>query len=136
MTSSRTLSPGNVIDGLHLIVDGTTTDVSTYEERNLTQMFEELIEAMGMSIIVPPFFKEVELEPRLLTGDRFRDEGGISGLRMVNTSHLAVHCWPLRNAFMFDASSCKRFNANVAVDIIKRYLKVERLRVHRIIRRP
>lgn len=128
--------PGNVIDGLHLIVDGTTTDVSMYSESNLVRMFEELVEAMGMQIIVAPFFKEVEIEPALLTGDRFHDEGGISGLCMVNTSHLAVHCWPLRNAFMFDASSCKRFDAEVAVGIIRRYLKVDRLRVHRIIRRP
>lgn len=124
--------PGNVIDGLHLIVDGTTTDVRTYEESNLEKMFRELVVAMGVEIIV----KEVELEPHVLTGDRFRDEGGINGLCMVNTSHLAIHCWPLRNAFMFDASSRKRFDADVAVDIIKRYLKVDRLRVHRIIRRP
>lgn len=128
--------PGNVIDGLHLIVDGTTTDVSVYEEKNLTEMFEVLVQAMGMTIIVPPFFKEVTVEPELLTGDRFRDEGGISGLCMVNTSHLAVHCWPLRNAFMFDASSCKRFDSDVAVDILRRYLKADRLRVHRVIRRP
>jgi S-adenosylmethionine/arginine decarboxylase-like enzyme len=128
--------PGNVIDGLHLIVDGSTADVTLYAEHNLTEMFHDLVSTMDMSIIVPPFFKDVELDPKLLTGDRFRDEGGISGLCMVNTSHLAIHCWPLRNAFMFDASSCKRFDPDKAVKVLSSYLKPTRLRVHRIIRRP
>lgn len=41
----------------------------------------------------------------------FEDEGGISILALISTSHIALHTWPARRTFMFDLVSCRPFNA-------------------------
>lgn len=126
----------NIIDGLHLIVDGNVRDPARFAQENLRQMFEELVSALGMQLIHGPVFKDVEIDPLKLTGNQFQDEGGISGYAMISTSHLAIHCWPLRQTFMFDAFSCKMFDHEKAMSILDRFLRPNGLNVRAIVRRP
>lgn len=127
---------GNIIDGLHLIVDGNTKDPSLFAQENLKQMFEELVAALDMQLIHGPIFQEVELDASKLTGDKFQDEGGVSGYAMISTSHMSIHCWPLRQTFMADLFSCKMFDHDKAMAIIDRFLKPNGLNVRAIVRRP
>jgi S-adenosylmethionine decarboxylase len=130
------MAHGNIIDGLHLIVDGNVSDPSLFAEENLKQMFEELVQALDMQLIHGPIFKDVELDASKLSGNAFQDEGGISGYAMISTSHMSIHCWPLRQTFMADLFSCKMFNHDKAMGILDKFLKPSGLNVRAIVRCP
>lgn len=126
----------NIIDGLHLMVDGVVPDASVFEEAHLKAFIESLIGGLDMQLIVGPVFKQVELDPSKLTGNKFQDEGGISGYAMISTSHVSIHCWPLRKTFMFDAFSCKMFDHEKAMQTIDEFLRPSNVNVRAVVRRP
>lgn len=108
--------------GLHLIFDGYVEDSSVFNDVKLTEIFKQLAAALDMQIIMGPAFLEVELDPSKLTSDVFQDEGGITGMCVISTSHMSIHCWPLRKCFSMDVFSCKNFDADVAKALVKSYL--------------
>lgn len=111
--------------GLHLIFDGYVKDSSVFNSEVLTGLFKRLADALEMQIIMGPDFLEVELDSSKLQSDVFQDEGGITGMCVISTSHMSIHCWPLRKCFSMDVFSCKLFKADVASALIKETLGVE-----------
>jgi S-adenosylmethionine/arginine decarboxylase-like enzyme len=126
----------NIIDGLHLIVDGNVKDSALFEQENLHSMFRELVVALKMELIYGPIFRQVALDASKLTGDKFQDEGGISAYAMISTSHIGIHCWPLRRTFMADIFSCRTFDHAAAMEILNQRLSPTDLTVRAIVRRP
>ena len=43
----------------------------------------------------------------------FEDEGGVTGIGVLSTSHCAVHTWPLRSFFVMDVYSCRDFDVDI-----------------------
>jgi len=78
--------------GLHIILDGYVKDVSVFNGPSLEYAFKKLAEALEMQIIMGPDFLEVELDPTKLQSDTFQDEGGITGMCVISTSHMSIHC--------------------------------------------
>lgn len=115
--------------GLHLIFDGYVKDASVFNKEKLADLFVSLAEALQMQIIMGPEFLEVELDPTKLSSDVFQDEGGITGMCVISTSHMSIHCWPLRKCFSMDVFSCKVFDADVAKQLVKNELGVENVNV-------
>lgn len=113
--------------GLHLIFDGYVKDSSVFNSEELTKLFKRLAAALEMQIIMGPEFLEVELDPSKLTSDVFQDEGGITGMCVISTSHMSIHCWPLRKCFSMDVFSCKNFNSEIAQKEIAAALGVDRV---------
>ncbi len=111
--------------GLHIILDGYVKDASVFNGPALKNAFEKLAEELEMKIIMGPDFLEVELDPAKLQSDVFQDEGGITGMCVISTSHMSIHCWPIRKCFSMDVFSCKDFDANKAKEIIWSLLGVE-----------
>lgn len=111
--------------GLHVILDGYVKDPSVFNGPALKNAFEKLAEALEMKIIMGPDFLEVELDPTKLQSDTFQDEGGITGMCVISTSHMSIHCWPIRKCFSMDVFSCKDFDADKAKNIIWDLLGVE-----------
>lgn len=111
--------------GLHVILDGYVSDSVVFNSDSLKNIFEKLAESLEMKIIMGPDFLEVELDPTKLQSDVFQDEGGITGMCVISTSHMSIHCWPIRKCFSIDVFSCKDFDSVKAVKIIKDLLGVE-----------
>lgn len=114
----------NVIDGLHLIADGSVPDSrvkEVFSRKGLITLMLDLVKVLDMQLIWGPKFKSVKIEPERLTGDVFQDEGGISGVCMIGTSHISVHVWPLRRHFSMDVFSCKTFDEAKAKATIERH---------------
>lgn len=126
----------NVIDGLHVLLDGQTSDVESFKEENLDKMMKRLASDLKMDIIFGPQFQAVELDPSKLTGDVFRDEGGVSGYCMISTSHISIHVWPMRRAFLADIFSCKDFDAERAVETVREFIRPSHIRMQSVIRSP
>jgi S-adenosylmethionine decarboxylase len=116
--------------GTHLIVDGYVKDAAVFNAVTLDKLFRDIVSTLDMTILKGPDFVEVPVEEEKLayakrTG-QFVDEGGITGTCIVSTSHISIHCWPLRKFFSLDTFSCKSFDDIKALDVILTSLHVDR----------
>lgn len=116
--------------GLHLVVDGYVSDASVFTKEKIEGLFAKIIAALEMKALDKPQVYEVDVDPEVLkrvqeTG-QFEDEGGITAVVVISTSHLAIHCWPLQKFFSLDAFSCKNFDADLAYSILQETLRIEK----------
>ncbi len=115
--------------GLHVIVDAYVKDSTIFTKETIENLFEKLVVELDMKMLAKPQVYEVDVDPKVLervklTG-KFEDEGGITAVAVISTSHMSIHCWPLQKFFSLDVFSCKNFNSIVALDIIHTMLGVE-----------
>lgn len=125
--------------GLHLTVDGFVTDPATFTREKIEGLFAQIIAALDMKALDKPQVYEVPVDPEVLrrvqqTG-KFEDEGGITAIVVISTSHLSIHCWPLQKFFSLDAFSCKDFNADLTFAIVRETLGVSKANVSILQRR-
>jgi S-adenosylmethionine/arginine decarboxylase-like enzyme len=114
--------------GLHITMDAHVSDSSVFTRTKLEELFGKLIMALEMTPLDKAMVYEVPCDPKVLervkkTG-KFEDEGGITSIQVISTSHLSLHAWPLQNFFSLDSFSCKNFNADLALSIIRETLGV------------
>lgn len=107
--------------GTHLIVDGYVLDPTIFNDTSIFALFRTLIDTLDMTVLVPPSSCEVPVDETKL--DSSDDEGGTSYWCQITTSHIALHAWPLRKAFMMDIFSCKPFPPTDAFEFIKGFLQ-------------
>jgi S-adenosylmethionine/arginine decarboxylase-like enzyme len=74
-------------------------------------MLRELVDLLGMRLLGAPHLYEVETEIAKLGVEPFEDEGGVTGICVLSTSHCSIHTWPLRPFFVMDVYSCRDFDA-------------------------
>jgi S-adenosylmethionine/arginine decarboxylase-like enzyme len=125
--------------GLHIIMDAYVADAAVFTKEKLTELFAKLISALDMKALDKSVFYEVPVDPEVLerikrTGT-FEDSGGITGFQVISTSHMSLHAWPLDHFFSLDTFSCKDFNAELAIGVIKETLGVTEASVKIIQRR-
>jgi S-adenosylmethionine decarboxylase len=77
------------------------------------QMLTELVDKLGMRMLGPAHMYEVETEIAKLGVEPFEDEGGVTGVCVLSTSHCSIHTWPLRPFFVMDVYSCRDFDPRV-----------------------
>lgn len=121
------------ITGLHLVIDGYVVDPAKLEPEPIIVMFDHLVEALQMQYLQKPMALRVAPAAGKLDSDE--DEGGWSVACQITTSHITLHGWPLRSAFMMDCFSCKPFNAEEAKRIVFEGLEVDKATVQIIERR-
>jgi len=114
--------------GVHVVVDGYVSDSSTFGEKSLRGLFDKMVTALEMKMLAEPHVYEVPVDPEVLrrvreTGN-FEDEGGITAVAVISTSHMSIHCWPLQRFFSMDVFSCKDFDHRRAVSILRSHLGV------------
>lgn len=108
------------IAGLHLLVDGYVRDGNLLNPDTICSLFDRLVETLGMQYLQPPMAMRVPLAPGKLETDD--DEGGWSVICQITTSHISLHGWPLRGAFMMDIFSCKPFSTERAIQLVQQAL--------------
>jgi S-adenosylmethionine/arginine decarboxylase-like enzyme len=114
--------------GLHIIMDARVVDCSVFNQEKIIHLFEQIVQALDMKPIDSPRVYEVPVDQAILervkiTG-KFEDEGGISAIQVISTSHLSIHAWPLQKYFALDAFSCKDFDEHKALSIIRETMGV------------
>lgn len=70
----------------------------------------EVVELAGMRRLMGPHTCSVELQLAKMSKEPFEDEGGVTGVVVLSTSHAAIHTWPLQGRFVFDMYSCREFD--------------------------
>jgi S-adenosylmethionine decarboxylase len=118
------------INGLHLLIDGYVVDGKTLNPDSICSLFDRLVQALEMQYLQVPTAIRVPLDPEKLDSDD--DEGGWSVICQITTSHIALHSWPMRGAFMMDIFSCKDFDPERAQAIVSEHLNIAEINVQQI----
>ncbi|MFH1130873.1 MAG: S-adenosylmethionine decarboxylase [Pseudomonadota bacterium] len=100
------------IAGLHLLIDGYVRDGKTLNPDTICTLFDNLVETLHMQYLQPPTAVRVPFDPKKINTPE--DEGGWSVICQITTSHISLHSWPMRGAFMMDIFSCCDFDAKAA----------------------
>ena len=110
------------IAGTHLLVDGYVRDGRILNPDSICTLFDRLVETLDMQYLQRPTAIRVPMEPGKLATDE--DEGGWSVICQITTSHIALHSWPMRGAFMMDVFSCRPFDPEAARRVVVEMLDV------------
>ena len=94
----------------HLIIRAEANRVPTDEEQ-LTEWLKDFIETINMKILMGPYVKYCKME-----GNR-----GITGIAVIETSHIAIHVWDEPNPALMqiDVYSCAEFDVDQIAEKIK-----------------
>lgn len=119
------------IFGRHLLIDAYIEDGSLLDNpKILCDVFDELVSNLGMQYLQRPTAIRVDCDPNALQTDD--DDGGWSVACQITTSHIALHGWPQRNAFMMDIFSCHDFDVDLAKRLVWDRLGITHANVHDI----
>ena len=102
----------------HLIIRAEANKVPTDEEQ-LTEWLREFIDSIHMKILMGPYVKYCKIE-----GNR-----GITGIAVIETSHIAIHVWDEPNPALMqiDVYSCAEFDVDQIAEKIKQDFDVVKL---------
>ena len=120
------------IAGTHLLIDGYVRDGKTLNPDTICTLFDRLVQTLDMQYLQRPTAIRVPMDPDKLTSNE--DEGGWSVICQITTSHIALHGWPMRGAFMMDIFSCREFEPEAARSVVHEVLDVTEAR-HQVIQR-
>lgn len=108
--------------GRHVKVLGRGTPDLLGNATIVESMLRELIGILGMRMLGEPHLYEVETEIAKLGVEPFEDEGGVTGVCVLSTSHCSIHTWPLRPYFVLDVYSCRDFEPGAVEQHLARRL--------------
>lgn len=99
----------------HLIVRGVIKNPPKNVEY-IEQWLKDLTSALGMKVMMGPFVAYCDKE----------NNSGLTGVCIIETSHLALHCWDEENPGMLqlDVYSCAPVDRQVVLDAIQEFLPV------------
>ena len=102
----------------HLIIRAEANKVPTDEEQ-LTEWLKAFIDSIDMKILMGPYVKYCNVE-----GNR-----GITGIAVIETSHIAIHVWDEPNPALMqiDVYSCAEFDVDQIAEKIKQDFDVVKL---------
>lgn len=144
-------------DGLHLMVDALCGKADLLNDPDsVIKVMEDIVRSIDMTMILPPItvkFPHATSElSRVLRGlvaeglgnsktamqiahdlkEREEESYGYSTLVMIAESHLSLHTFPEDKFFTFDCYSCKSFDADLVVSILKKHFGVVRANVQSV----
>ncbi len=89
------------------------------------QWFKDLVQAIDMKILMGPYVTYLDKE-----GNR-----GLTGICVIETSHMAMHVWDESNPGLIelDVYSCKSFNPEIVLSALEKFkpVKVEHILLDR-----
>lgn len=109
--------------GPHLMVDGYNANYEKLASvEAVTEFLETTVSEIGMTKIMPPYAFKYD------GGDKPED-WGVSGFVIIAESHISIHTFPEKRYFSIDIFSCKDFDIDKAIKLIKEYFETEDLEI-------
>jgi S-adenosylmethionine decarboxylase len=116
-------------DGRHIKVVGNGPAGPMRDVDAIRSFLQETVAELGMRCLGSPHMYEVKEEVCRLGVEPFEDEGGVTGVVVLSTSHCAVHTWPLRMRFVMDVYSCRDFETATVERMVRKYFAPQQLRI-------
>lgn len=106
--------------GYHLILDcAGLNPESIRDENNIYHFLKQLVKDIDMVAYGEPQIV------RFGHGDKF----GITAIQTIETSNICVHFVEENNTAYFDVFSCKPYDNDVVISLIKKYFDAQTIRV-------
>ena len=115
--------------GRHVKILGQASSDRLRDVKGIESLLEGTIAQLGMRLLGEPHMYEVEEEIAKLGVEPFEDEGGVTGVAVLSTSHCAIHTWPLRRFFVMDVYSCRDFDPTELERALRKRLGATRLQL-------
>lgn len=115
--------------GRHIKVLGRGSQSRLGDAKAVETMLIDLIDVLGMRLLDKAHMYEVETEIAKLGKEPFEDEGGVTGVCVLSTSHCSIHTWPLRPFFVMDVYSCRDFDTHAVESFLQTRLGAYDLQV-------
>lgn len=120
--------------GRHLKIDARCLNISLLNDKeSLAEIIHDLIDVVKMKVLVPANMVQVELDESKAT-EHGGDDGGVTGVAVLNTSHVSIHTWPLTSRFAFDLYSCCEFDDQEVFDFLHDRLQITDARIDSVSR--
>ncbi len=94
----------------HIICDLSNCNEKIKDPQAIREFLEEVVKRVNMSILEGPIIAEGQVE-----------NPGISGLVIIDFSHISIHTFTKYNEALIDIFSCKPFERNPIVDYCINY---------------
>ncbi|WP_423867062.1 S-adenosylmethionine decarboxylase [Bradyrhizobium sp.] len=118
-----------MITGRHIKVIGAGNPVRLRSVSGIYDLLGALVTSLNMRALGPPVIYEVEENISRINCEPFEDEGGVTGVVILSTSHCAIHTWPLTSKFVLDVFSCRKFDPAIVARLVSEAFETWRLRV-------
>jgi len=115
--------------GRHIKVLGKASADALRSVGSVREFLMDLVYELGMRPLGDTHMYEVEEEIQKLGVEPFEDEGGVTGICVLSTSHCAIHTWPLRSFFVMDIYSCRDFDPAIVGEFIATRLGAFKLKM-------
>jgi len=125
----RSTEGGQLITGRHIKVIGAGNPVRLRSVSGIYDLLGALVTSLNMRALGPPVIYEVEENISRINCEPFEDEGGVTGVVILSTSHCAIHTWPLTSKFVLDVFSCRKFDPAIVARLVSEAFETWRLRV-------
>ena len=95
----------------------------------ISDFLKKLVTDIGMNCLgyhlydVPIAIKRHGQEP-------WHDEGGVTAIAVLTTSHIAIHTWPEDSGARIDVDSCRDFDAKVIEGLLLEFFKAHDIKLH------
>ena len=105
---------------MHLILDGYGGDPQKLQDlEHIYQLLDSYPTRIGMTKIMPPYvFRYHGSKPQ---------DWGVSGFVLIAESHISIHTFPERSYLNVDIFSCKSFDAERALENLRKEFKLSRV---------
>jgi S-adenosylmethionine/arginine decarboxylase-like enzyme len=118
-----------VISGRHIKVIGAGNPDRLRSVSGIFDLLSALVTSLNMRALGPPVIYEVEENISRINCEPFEDEGGVTGVVILSTSHCAIHTWPLTSRFVLDVFSCRKFDPAIVARLVSEAFETRKLRV-------
>ena len=104
---------------MHLVIDGYEADPSSLTDVDLVHDFLDWFpDRIGMTRIAPPQVYTYQSHKA--------QDWGVSGFVLIAESHITVHTFPDRRYLNVDIFSCREFDADESLGIVKKWFGLDR----------
>ena len=100
--------------GIHLMVDGVTAN--PIDEATIKHILVDLPPKIDMHILDGPHI--VQGVP---------ENPGITGIEVIDKSHISIHTFSETNTISVDVYSCKPFNAKKVLEYLKQHIEFKEI---------
>lgn len=88
-----------------------------------------LVDRIEMKALDKPHCYSIPICLENLSLECEEDEGGITGIVVLSTSHASIHTFPEHRYAVADVYSCKEYDPNIVVDLLVEYFIADRERM-------
>lgn len=106
--------------GVHYIVDAFQCKGPLDDVKIIKKLLKDLVKMVGM--------KELS-KPSVIFYKAKKDiNSGVTGIILLNESHISIHTYSNRNEFYFDLFSCRPYDAEIIRKHLKKIFKIGKMK--------